>query len=185
MNPTQAAGLLIFAIAVIACVRTARLRFEPVWRWLALLSLYCLLDVAFDIRHLLHGWVNGWLVQLGWYAKRRPYQILLLVAVALLVLVPLALRTRKIWQMDRTAGVAVLACVAGVGVLLVEAVSLHAVDAIMYRQAGPVPVVGWLWVIAGGTTAGMAVRAGRAAPVGTRRVRRAPGPGRAHEAPSD
>ena len=38
---------------------------------------------------------------------------------------------------------------AGLGLFLVEAISLHSVDAVMYAQAGPVLLIGWIWAALG------------------------------------
>ena len=33
------------------------------------------------------------------------------------------------------------------GVFGVEVVSLHGIDAVIYRQLGPIKVIGWLWLL--------------------------------------
>lgn len=100
---------------------------------------------------LLVGWRYGWhdaaqslLRSHDGYAGREPLQAALIAAVAVLC-VAVAVLAWRATRSDRAATVAACASAAMAGLLLVEAVSLHAVDAVMYRPLGPVVLLAWAW----------------------------------------
>ena len=114
---------------------------------LAVLLVVLAIDVVWGGRYQVHNLVGQWLQQTGQYAQRQTLQAALLGA-GLLVL-GLALwgtlvATKGCAQPLRWAALCALGLLAVFGV---EMVSLHGIDAVMYRQLGPLKAVGWLWLL--------------------------------------
>jgi hypothetical protein len=114
--------------------------------------------VALGLRHRLHDFVIAEIAPRGWYPSRRPAQALFLVAL-LLVFGLLARTVVKLRRKDPKAGLAAMCCLAALCLFLAEAISLHAVDAVLYRQIGGVMAIGWLWALLAGITVIAAARA--------------------------
>jgi hypothetical protein len=158
INATQLAGLLAFGAAALACARAARARQQRLWWKLAAISTGFALEAVLGLRHRLRGAVDIWLQGEGLYDSRTPAQIGLLVLCALLL-------AWAVWGLAglRRAGpharVAATACAVTLCLFVIEAISLHGVDALMYANIGPVRAVGWVWVVLAGTTAWAAWRA--------------------------
>lgn len=157
-NPTQLTGLLVFSAAAIVCARTGRLRADRLWFRVSAASAACTAEVAIGVRHLAHGAVNTVLQARGWYGSREPVQILLLAIALLLAAGTLACMVRM-RHADANLRVASAAAAAALWLFLIEAISLHAVDAFMYVAIGPVLAIGWLWAVAALVVAVMALRA--------------------------
>jgi hypothetical protein len=158
INATQLAGLLAFGAASLACARAARARQQRLWLKLAAISTGFALEAVLGLRHRLRGAVDIWLQGEGLYDSRTPAQIGLLVLCALLL-------AWAVWGLAglRRAGpharVAATACAVTLCLFVIEAISLHGVDALMYANIGPVLAVGWVWMVLAGTTAWAAWRA--------------------------
>ena len=140
LNPTQLAGLVFIAIAGIACLMA-----RPRGPWRALAAVYGLLfvDMIFGLRHHLHDWVNAGLIADGLYQQRSGGQMMLLAllgigAVALLFLLFRPMRLPARIGLFSTAGMVLL--------LLIEMVSLHRVDAMLYQPVGPLFLIAFLWI---------------------------------------
>ena len=152
INATQLAGLLAFGVAALACARAARARGQRLWWKLAAVSAGLALEAVLGLRHRLREGVDTWLQTQGWYDSRTPAQIGLLVLCALLL-------AWALWGLAglRRAGVharvAATACAVALRLFVIEAISLHGVDALMYANIGPVRLVGWAWVVLAGTMA--------------------------------
>lgn len=158
INPTQAMGLFAFfltaALAALAA-RTHRGRNRWVWAVLAMTYALFLLEVSIGMRHAMHDIVNARLLRAGYYADRLALQgALALVLVASLVGAAASMRQAPLsnWLAGaraRTAAVGTL----GVALLFaLELISLHQIDAVLYANAGPVAVIGWLWAAAAAIT---------------------------------
>ncbi len=141
-NINQTTGIVCFALAAVACGYAAR-GDRRAWRMLAWMQASLCLEVMINARHRLHDVVDDMLRAQGWYAGRTPWQVGLLavIALAFVVLVPIAWRTVR---SDRPATIALAASLVTVVSMAVEAVSLHGVDGWMYASVGP-----WLAVVAG------------------------------------
>jgi len=152
INATQLAGLLAFGVAALACARAARARGQRLWWKLAAVSAGFALEAVLGLRHRLRDAVDTWLLAQGWYDSRTPVQIGLLVLCALLL-------GWALWGLAglRRAGaharLAATACAVALCLFVIEAISLHGVDALMYANIGPVRLVGWAWVVLAGTMA--------------------------------
>ena len=144
IDPTQLTGLLAFGGATLACAFAGRVRNERRWWRLAGLSSVCMLEVALGLRHRAHDLMDALLRAGGWYDARSPAQVMLLAIVALLATGSLG------WLMSLRGTAAEIRVGAAAGVTAlwlfgIEAISLHAVDALMYTRVGPVLAIGWAW----------------------------------------
>lgn len=144
IDPTQLTGLLAFGCAALACAFAGRVGRERRWWGLAGVSSVCMLEVALGLRHRAHDLVDSLLRAGGWYDARSPAQVLLLAIVALLAAASLGWLT----SLRGTAAEVRVGAAAGMTALWlfgIEAISLHAVDALMYARIGPVLAIGWSW----------------------------------------
>lgn len=159
-NPTQLTGLLAFAIATAACARAAlrrRDRSNGVWRVLALTQALFFLEVLLGLRHQVHGLVDTVFAARGWYAGRSALQIPLVSAALLVALVAIAALLR--WRgLGHSARAAMAASVIVLGSFVVEAISLHRIDSLMYATIGPVKRIAFLWAACAAVVALMALR---------------------------
>lgn len=147
-NPTQILGVLAFAAAAVACAlaaRRSRGQAASVWKLLALLQIVFVIEIVLGLRHQIHGGVDAFLQDRGWYDQRQPVQLGLL-AVALLAGVAGGVAVLRWCRSHRAAAPAVLASCAVVGLFALEMISLHAIDAVLYRLIGPVMLIALLWV---------------------------------------
>jgi hypothetical protein len=139
-NPTQVAGLLAFAASTLACLWAVRRRGAARRAWLALAAVHALLwlDILFNTRHRLHDGVNRALHAIGWYEQRLWLQAALLVA--LLAVAVMA------WRARRRAGAALAATAVLLALVLVEAVSWHESDRVLYATLGPLLLIAYAWI---------------------------------------
>ena len=144
IDPTQLTGLLVFGCAALACAFAGRVCSERRWWQLAGVSSVCMLEVAFGLRHRAHDLADALLQAGGWYDARSPAQVLLLAIVALLAAGTLGwLLSLRGTTAEIRVGAA--ASMAALWLFGIEAISLHAVDALMYTHIGPVLAIGWAW----------------------------------------
>lgn len=158
-NPNQLAGIACFALAAAACTYAAR-RGSRAWGALAWTHAAFCLEIVISSRHRLHDVVDEVLRDHGWYAGRTPWQIGLLVAIAALALACLPPAWRGV-RGDRLATIALIASLVVATSMLVEAVSLHAVDAWLYAPGAALLPVVFGWIAASMVVVGAALGAGR------------------------
>lgn len=137
-NPTQLAGLLAFAASTGACVWAARRRHSGGWAVLAAVHAALWLDILLNTRHRVHDVVNAGLRALGLYESRVWLQAALLLALA--VLAALA------WRARRRASAAVEATLVLIALLLIEAISWHESDRVLYTHLGPLLLIAYAWL---------------------------------------
>jgi hypothetical protein len=137
-NPTQLAGLLAFAASTIACVWAARRRHSGGWAALAAVHAALWLDILLNTRHRLHNLVNAGLRALGLYESRVWLQAALLFALAAVAVLA--------WRARRRAGVAVGATLVLIALVLVEAISWHESDRVLYATVGPLLLIAYAWL---------------------------------------
>lgn len=147
LDATRLAGTLAFAAAALACLRVAMAggRRATLWRALAAVHLVCLFEVVLGLRYDLHIAVNGVLQERGWYASRGRWQAPLLVGALALM------GTAAAWacwrhRADPKAARALAGTAVALSVFATETLSLHRIDAVLYAPAGPLLVIGWLWL---------------------------------------
>ncbi len=144
INPTQFTGLLAFGGAALACAVAARASSDRRWWWLAGVSSICMLEAGLGLRHRAHDLVDVLLRAGGWYDARSHPQVFLLVIVAVLAAGALGwLSSLRATTSEIRIGAA--ASVGALSLFGIEAISLHAVDALMYTSIGPVLAIGWAW----------------------------------------
>lgn len=144
IDPTRLAGLFVFGCAAIACAVAGRVCNERRWWRLAAVSSACMLEVALGLRHRAHDLADAGLQAAGWYASRSHTQLLLLAIVALLATGSLAwLLSLRDTAAEIRVGAA--ASIAALWLFAIEAISLHAVDTLMYAHIGSVLAIGWAW----------------------------------------
>ena len=145
MDATQWAGVSAFGCAAAGCL-TLR---APKGPFLGAINACLAAECVLRLRHSLH---NQAVALLGhYYPERKPLQVALIILISLvgLTLVRLAKRRRPIsWRTDLPT----LATVAALLLFTIETVSLHAVDRLVYRPAGTLLIIGWLWIALGVTT---------------------------------
>ncbi len=142
-NPTQLTGLIAFAIAALACARAARRQRGP-WVGLLIAQLVCFAEVWFGLRHRLHDLADVLLRSRGMYASRVGLQEALIAAALLLVGVGLATSARW-WRRDARVALAMLGTGLAFTLFVIETISLHAIDVLMYEPLGPVMLVALAW----------------------------------------
>jgi hypothetical protein len=148
INATQIAGIVAFSAA-------ASTSFAAAWAvprtrilWAALGALYALaaVEVVADWRHRLSVDVGNLLRSAGAYADRRlPQALLIILVVLLMLLLARSIARRR----GRRSWLAIAAAAATAILFLIEAVSLHWLDLAVYHRAGPLMIIGWLWLLSG------------------------------------
>ncbi|MBJ6122756.1 hypothetical protein [Sphingomonas mollis] len=157
INWTQTAGLTGFALAAIFCWRAAGRQRGP-WRLLAIFYAVLCGEIVAGIRHTLLRTMGGIFGLGSYYMDRRPVQLAAL-AILIGLAVWLAWRTMRTAARRPGARPARIVALVAAGLFAAEIVSLHQVDAVMYRRIGPVMLIGWLWLACGVVAAIIAVGA--------------------------
>jgi len=147
MDANAVAGLSAFAAAAAACLRVALRRrgAAALWGTLAALHAFWALEILLNLRYRFRAALIPLLQDRGWYGSRTTWQGAAIVA-ALLIGTALA---GWLWRRHRGDGAAVGAIVGtalALMLLVVETISLHRVDAVMYAQVGPLVLLVWTWI---------------------------------------
>jgi hypothetical protein len=158
-NPTQLTGLVAFALAAIGCAHAARRRPWP-WRGLMAAQLACFGEIVIGLRLRVHDVVDAVLQAQGLYASRVALQFGL-VAVALALAIACILAALRWRGADADAARALAATAGAVSLFVVESISLHGIDAIMYASVGPVLMIALLWATAAMIVTASALRSAR------------------------
>lgn len=157
LNLTQITGVVAFFAVAIAAARVAlanrarRQHSARVWWLVGGVHLVLGVEVVVGARHGVHDWVNAVLHDGGLYPKHGAIQlVLLMVCVLWFVLGQAAARRwlRGMPQLAPHARRSVFVTEAVGALFLVESVSLHAIDQLLYASVGPVRAIAYLW---GGT----------------------------------
>jgi len=147
MDANAVAGLSAFAAAAAACLRVSlrRGRSAALWGTLAALHASWALEIVLNLRYRFRAAILPLLQDRGLYASRTAWQGAAIVA-ALLIGTAVA---GWAWRRHRDDGAA-LGAIAGTALalmlLVVETISLHRVDAVMYAQGGPLVLLAWAWI---------------------------------------
>ena len=156
LNATQLAGVTVFGLAALACLRAAARR-GP-WIWLALLHLVFAAEVIVGLRHRLHDAADALLQGRGWYGARAGLQEGLIACVLAAGLIGCVLIVRT-WRRDAPVAGAWLGSGCTAALFLIEGISLHRTDVLMYTPLGPVLAIGWAWGVTALVVAASASRA--------------------------
>ncbi len=149
-NPTQVAGLLAFAASTAACVWAARRKHSGGWAVLAAVHAALWLDILLNMRHRIHDVVNAALRSIGLYDSRLWLQAALLLALGAVVVMA--------WRTRRRASVAVVATALLIALVLVEAISWHESDRLLYTHLGPLLLIAYAWLACAGVVVFAALR---------------------------
>jgi hypothetical protein len=151
INITQLVGVLAFAAASVACFvsgRSAELQDARIWKLLAVLNSLFLVDICLGFRYRFHDFIVAIMIEEQRYSQRNSAQAIIILFSSLIVLTLAGtifvqlrpIRCSAIVAMSLTTGVALL--------FTLETISLHAVDAVLYRPIASVLIVGWIWATA-------------------------------------
>jgi hypothetical protein len=151
INTTQIVGVVAFACAALACFVTGR---RKPWQAIAIVHSLFAIEVIAGLRHFATGSVNSVLREGGHYADRQIPQFILLV---LLILGGVWLWRTLRRHKTGAARLATDATLFAALLFAIEALSLHAIDALLYMPLGPVKTIAWLWMWAAGTVAAAAL----------------------------
>ena len=108
------------------------------------------LDILLNMRHRAHDVVNTLLRSMGLYDARTWLQAALLLALAGVAILA--------WRARRRAGVAVVATALLVALVLVEAISWHESDRLLYTHLGPLLLIAYAWLACAGLVVWSALR---------------------------
>jgi hypothetical protein len=155
LTPVKSIGIASYIIASVSCAATAlrgsNRRVTRLAAILCALDLALLLDIVFDWRWKLYDWLRSGAMSLHWYDERSGVQILALIFFATLLLFA-ALWLRRKFAPVRGATLAICGGLLSVGCWMTEVISLHAIDAVLYRSAGPLLAVAFVWILASAMT---------------------------------
>jgi hypothetical protein len=152
LTPTRLTGIAAYTLAAACCcIAWAQSRATPavakLAASLAAIESLLLLDMLFNIRWQLHETLADAAQRRHEYDLRRLPQTILIAALVAVLLLGLAYALR----LYRTRVGALLAVSGAMLSLIswcVEVVSLHAVDALLYRPIGRCMAVAFLWMLA-------------------------------------
>lgn len=107
------------------------------------------LEIIFSFRHKVHDIADRWLDARGLYGSRGDWQgDLLLLAIVLVATAGLMLIAKNRRHSAGLPAPTLYATIALLGCFVVETISLHGVDAIMYFPIGPLLLIGLGWLTA-------------------------------------
>ncbi|QTD56242.1 hypothetical protein [Parasphingorhabdus cellanae] len=147
-NPTQAVGIFAFLTAFFGCVMAGRSTGWIIWRWLTALYLVFAIELMVGLRHGLRVMVNDVMQSAEIYSDRAVIQwalVLVLLALVLALSSRYLIRARKFGSLSKTRFAAIAATVALISVFLLELISFHEIDALLYQKFASVMVIGWIW----------------------------------------
>lgn len=149
MEATQWTGIVSFGLAAAVCLVAGC---RP-WPLLAFANAGFAAECALGWRHAFHNWAVVAIGEL--YSGRTPAQLLLTAAVIGLAL--LALRQARARNRVRGHSGAATVTLLTAALFLLETISLHSLDALIYRSVRGLLVIGWLWLLLSGATVACAL----------------------------
>ena len=163
INYTQLAGLIGFGTAALLCLWAVwrKIHERNIWIVLSIGYLMMFVEVLAHTRFQIRSVIGDTLKLLGIYEDRRTGQaisIVVTVCVVAFLGLPMLRRMRKLVFSVRLALIAGMLAFA---LILLEIISLHAIDEILYKPIGPALLIGWLWLVCGLISAGAVVVAAK------------------------
>ena len=163
LNPVKAGGIAVYLVASASCfitaARSGNRRISRLGRLLGLVHVVLLLDIAFDWRWRVYDWLRKEAVAWHWYEERRwPQMVMLALLAAVLTSAVISVRNRL--RSPRGAALAVEGTLISIGCWLMEIISLHATDSILYHRVGPLMVISFVWLLACAMVTAGILRAG-------------------------
>ncbi len=165
-SPTEFIGIASFAVAAWACRRAGR-HGGPPWRALAAVPVLLIAEIFFLGRYRLHDRADEVACSDGWYLQRTSVQLGLIAFVVVLAVAGAWTAARDPRRpgasvLASLATIATIATIADILLFAIETVSLHAVDALLYAQVGPLRALVFVWVATATVVTLSALRAARA-----------------------
>jgi hypothetical protein len=143
-----------FAVAALLCARAA-CHGSAGWWILSAVNAFLVVEIVVGWRYSVHDIADSFLVSQGLYESRRPWQMSMIV-VALMMLFAVGFTARARIQSAAFASAVTGLCFA-ISIFVIEAISLHAVDAALYHALGPVKVIAFFWLAASAWTSAAAL----------------------------
>jgi hypothetical protein len=151
INATQLSGMVSFGSAALFSAANWRAvrGGKRQWGLITIVSVSLAAECWIGVRHRAHQFATDWLVAHNLYDARYMPQGYLLATVAAAggVLGLLVVARAGKWSVAGRA--AWLATMLSLVLFLTETISLHGLDAVLYRPLGPIAVLGWLWILLG------------------------------------
>lgn len=145
VDATQWVGLAAFGLAAAVCFKKARGK-ASAWWFLAALNALLAIEIVVGLRYRVHDLVDSILIAKNSYTSRQPWQVGMIVfALCLFFVGVFAARSRI---QSASLALATVGMGFAVGIFVIEAISLHAVDLWMYREFGPLKLIALLWLTA-------------------------------------
>jgi hypothetical protein len=138
VNATQLLGIVSFGIAGFLCLSLWR----PPWTALGFVNLFFSFECFIGWRHLLHD--AGVAAMGSQHAERVPLQVFLMSGSLIITIVGSGMFLLA--NGDIRARVAVMGTGLSASLFLVETISLHDIDELLYHQMGPSLLIGWVWL---------------------------------------
>lgn len=155
-SATRAVGFVSYAATSVFCasvwlwarrgvpsqMKAARLALVP-----ALIELILSLDMVFEWRFALRFFLEGVFMKHDLYGRRHPYQASALLAVGLILILALVAALRCL-RARKGALLAVSGISMSLALWLIEVISMHEVDGVLYRMVDGIMVIAPLWALA-------------------------------------
>ena len=152
MDATQWVGMIAFGGASIVCLW---IRQWP-WSFIGGLNMAMAIECGLGMRHHAHNFA---IELMGpFYLNRAGLQIGLIFIVATIVFLTTLLLLNRSY--GRAPATVIAATGFALALFLVETISLHAFDSFLYQKAGPLLIIGWIWMALALVTAIEALRKG-------------------------
>lgn len=149
MDVTQWTGIVSYGLAAAVCLVAGS---RP-WPLLAFVNAGFAAECALGWRHGFHNWA---VVAMGdLYSGRTPAQLLMTAAV--IGVAALFVRQARVRTGAREHSGAATVTLLTATLFLLETISLHGLDALIYRPANGLLIIGWLWLLLGGATVACAL----------------------------
>lgn len=154
-NLTQFTGLLAFGFASLSAFRASSVmrkvsvKVASQWRWIGIFQLLYALEVLWGTRHAARELVNMALRSIGLHQGRASIQELLLVGVGVCsVAFAIALWRSMSFSVSRDGSgkIAIVCTALGFLLFLIETISLHSIDQLLYQPVGPVLLIAYAWL---------------------------------------
>lgn len=150
LTPTRLIGLSAYLFSAISCgiVWGRKHQTPPSSRLAALLTVLntiLFLDMACDGRWRLHDLLEHAAIERSLYGQRHGWQIVALATLGGVLLVALGTALLRVWGRPGER-LAVCGALISLSCWFVEVVSLHAVDAVLYRTVAGVKLVSIFWI---------------------------------------
>lgn len=155
INATQFAGIVAFGIAALCAGnnwRSARTS-KRQWGVLSVITALLATECWLGLRHRVHALATDWLVARNLYDMRAIPQKYLIAVLALVGCALVFFVTVRPGKQPSPLRSAWLATILSLVLFLIESVSLHGFDTVLYQPLGPIAVIGWLWILLGSTIA--------------------------------